>query len=201
MEATMSSDSPHNEMFSVWQSQPIAPPATTPEQIRERMRRLNRKLFWRDFNIYVICAGETAWFAYCIATIHVPVFQAGMALIVAGLAYLAGQLLFSRGMRSGSRASSAWSSAHSVDFYRLELTHQRNFHRGFWFWSRMIALFPGLAVCGFWAVDTYPKLVLGYILCAGTVITFAIAIWVNARMARSYQRKIDALNVYKSPPL
>jgi len=195
----MCSDSAQNELFRLWQNQPPAQLAITPEQIRERMRRLKRKLFWRDVKIGIICAGETAWFAYCIARIHVPVFQVGMGLIIVGMTYVAGQLLMSNRRRNVSRnAGGELGGARSIDFYRGELQHQRDFHRGFWFWSRLIALFPGLTVCGFWGVVTYPKSALGYILVAGTIVTFAAAIWVNARMARGYQRQIDGLDVYQT---
>jgi len=84
----------------------------------------------------------------------------------------------------------------SVHFLRAELERQREFHRGIQFWSRLFALVPGLLTFGIAAMVIYPwpDSLVGYAVTGVTVVVVPLAIWLNGRKAREYQRQIEALD-------
>jgi hypothetical protein len=202
-----------DEVRSLWQSQTVPPFQISPDELRLKMKRLNRKLLFRDSIVYVICAGETVWFTYWILATRIPVtLRVGFILIILAMGFLAGQIWLDQ----HSRKAHIWLDQHSrkahrttaaasgntssVDFFRVELERQRNFHRGIWFWSRLIALFPGLLVCGIWGMAATPKSPFGYGMTAATLILGALAIRLNQKKSVSYQHQINALDALKQVP-
>ncbi len=198
----MANHSPHDQLCSLWQCQTVVPFQMSPEELRQKMKQLNRKLLMRDLIVYVICLGETVWFTYCILTLRAPAtLKIGFFLVILAMGFVAGQIWLDRNNRKESRTTAAaLGKTGSVDFYRVELVRQRNFHRGVWFWSRMIALLPGLLVCGIWGIVRYPTHPIGYVLTAATLIISAWAVWLNWKASLSYQRQIDALDALKQAP-
>ena len=80
-------------------------------------------------------------------------------------------------------------------FYRTELERQRDFHRGTWFWSRLIILVPGyiLFLIGFATAHPELKPELAVIGVCFMALCIA-AIPLNLRLSRKYQRQIDELD-------
>jgi hypothetical protein len=105
-----------------------------------------------------------------------------------------------RDRRKAMEGANALGQANCADFYRAELVRQRDFHRGVWFWSRLIALLPGLLICGGWAAIELHGTKDGYagagILIATPVIS-VLGVWLNYRMSRKHQRLIDAIDAMK----
>jgi hypothetical protein len=198
----MTNDNSPDELRSLWQNQTVAPFQMSPDELRLKVKQLNGKLLIRDRFVYVVFAGETLWFSYWIFAARVPTaLRAGFTLIILGLGFLAAQIWLDRRSRKAHRTLAA-ASGHdsSVDFFRVELERQRNFHRGIWFWSRFIALFPGLLVGGIWGIILIPKSPFGYAMTAAILILAALAIWLNRRESLSYQNQINVLDALKQAP-
>ena len=82
-----------------------------------------------------------------------------------------------------------------MDFYRAELVRQRNFHRGVWFWSRLVALLPGLLLISIWStVKGIRDGGGGLVVLIATPVLTILAIWVNYRVSRKHQRQIDVID-------
>src|SRR5260370_27167279 len=82
-----------------------------------------------------------------------------------------------------------------MSFYRAELERQRDFHRGRWFWSRLLIFLPGPLVFCVGFAQAYPGLALYIWLEFATLLILApIAVLLNLGLARKYQRRIDALD-------
>ena len=80
-------------------------------------------------------------------------------------------------------------------FYRVELQRQRDFHRGKWFWSRLVTFLPGPMIFLLGGAQAQPELAPEiWRTFVAFLIVGAIAIPLNLRLARKYQRRIDALD-------
>lgn len=96
----------------------------------------------------------------------------------------------------GSAASLGKTSA--LDFYRRQLTRQRDFHRGRRFWLRMLLFVPGpvLFLIGFAAA--HPEVARTIRIEA---ISFALlviaAVPLNLRLASRYQLQIDEIDRFE----
>lgn len=85
-----------------------------------------------------------------------------------------------------------------ASFYRAELERQRDFHRGWWFWSRTLIFMPGPVIFFIGLAQTYPKrATFVWLELAAALILAAIAVPLNFRLARKYQRRIDALDAWQ----
>ena len=82
-----------------------------------------------------------------------------------------------------------------IRFYRAELERQRDFHLGKGVFSWLLPLLPGPIV---WAIGfghTHPTIVPFLKLqTVGFLMLALIVVPLNLRMARKYQRRIDALD-------
>jgi hypothetical protein len=117
--------------------------------------------------------------------------RVGSILTVIGALYLVVQLR----MRS-ARAMPDVALSSCLQFYRSELQRQRDFHRGKWFWSRMLIFLPGPIVWFAGFAQARPKLapfIWGELI--AFLILGALAVPLNLRLARAYQRRIDALDL------
>ena len=202
MEEVMANHNPHDQLRSLWQSQTVAPFQMSPDALRQKMMQLNKQLKVRDSIVYVICLGETVVFTYVILAMPAPVtLKIGFFLVILAMGFFVGQIWLDRNNRKESRTTAAaLGKTGSIDFYRVELVRQRNFHRGVWFWSRLMALLPGLLVCTIWAIVRYPTHPIGYAMTAALLILRPLAVWLNRKKSLCYQRQIDALDALKQAP-
>ena len=84
------------------------------------------------------------------------------------------------------------------DLYRKELLRQRDFHRGAWFWWRMVVFLPGPLLFLVGAVLTRPGLVpsIGLFLVIFVILAI-LAVPPNYKVALRYERQADLLNADK----
>lgn len=79
------------------------------------------------------------------------------------------------------------------------LARQRDFHRGVWFWTRLLALYAGLFFTGWEPLHHWhgngnaPRAV--NLLIVSVLAVFAV--WVNYKRSRKIQQRIDALDDLK----
>jgi len=197
---TIGNDS--DRLRELWQRQPDSPFSMNPDEIRKKLHQFQRKLRGRTIVVSIICLAETLCFAYWLIFSTQPVIiRIAFLLIILAMNFVAGQVwLDERDRRKAMEGVDAPVQPNCLDFYRTELVRQRNFHRGVWFWSRMIALLPGLLIIGAWAAIKLPGTRDGYIGDSILVVTFIIslvAVWLNRRMSQKYRRRIEAIDAMK----
>jgi hypothetical protein len=175
----------------------------SPEELRNKRKRLNRALLIRDSTVWAVCLFEIGWFVWIFIVVPQLVARIGSVLIIFGMAFMNFQVwLDQRRRRQSLQRAEASGNINSLDFFRSELVRQREFHRGLWFWSRMAALYPGLLVFGIGAsvVFPWPDDLVGISVTSVAVILFPLATWLNLSRSRNYQRQIEALDALKLPP-
>jgi hypothetical protein len=117
---------------------------------------------------------------------------------VAATLYMAHQL-YER--RDGKLPSETCFSA-CTDFYRAELERQRDFHRGIWLWSRLVIIFPSYMLFSIGFAMAHPELGRGFAtaIAACLFVLGIVAVPLNLRMSRKYQRQIDELDALPKMP-
>ena len=197
MTSNSSTDNPSKELCQLWQTQPQSPFQMSPEELRKRKKRLNRVLLIRDGTVWFVGLFEAAWFTWILFQLHETFIKTGACLIILGMGFMIGQTWIDQRKRRMARdVAEASGNMDSVHFLRAELERQREFHRGIQFWSRLFALVPGLLTFGIAAMVIYPwpDSLVGYAVTGVTVVVVPLAIWLNRRKAREYQRQIEALD-------
>ena len=186
-----------DEAKDLWRNQPLEDMAMSLEQVRARIETLRRKVRRRTLIGGPACLTVLLGFAYYAIIFTNPIQRIGSALTVLGAGYLMYQLILGK---SHIRPETALgNTADGLTFYRSELQRQRDFHRGLWFWSRLVIFVPGPVIFMIGFANAYPSL-KRYIeveLAVLVLLSF-LAIACNLREARKYQRELDALDSYKT---
>ena len=195
----MTTDNVPDALRTLWQEQPDSKFSMKPDDIQRKFSQLQVSLRRRKYFAYVICSGELIWFAWwLIFTTQPIVVRIAFLLIILGMNFLGGQIwLDNRDRQKALENSDAAGQTNCVDFYRAELVRQRNFHRGVWFWSRFVALIPGLLLVGLWSTIKGNGVQDGGSGLVVLIATPIIAIWRNYRLSRKHQQQIDSLDAMK----
>jgi hypothetical protein len=121
---------------------------------------------------------------------HPLMGQLGAYLTIAGAIYMTAQLLLRQG-----RLALVGNAAVTASEYRRELERQRDFHRGLWFWSRLLAMVPGyLLFCAGIPAGNAVRATLKAAIIVAFLTLCVVAVPVNIRLARRYQHSIDELD-------
>jgi hypothetical protein len=179
-----------DELKILWKELSTNPLQLSPDQLRREMEKLQKGLRKR----FVIGVGATlfliAGFALFFFLFPNRLQRIGSVLTVLGTGYMLVQLK----MRP-ARAVPAVGETGCTEFYRAELERQRDFHRGKWFWSRLAIFLPGPLVFCVGFAKAYPEIArFIWLDVAALLILAIIAVPLNLRLARKYQRRIDALD-------
>jgi hypothetical protein len=194
-----------NDVRSIWQNQAVEVTQMTLEDIREGTGKLEAMTHKRNLRGGIACIIVMASFGLAIFALPkmtsghfsftVPnlIQRIGAALTVIGAGYMAYQLLLIRRRPEGATATTE--PAAGLRFYRAELERQRDFHRGLWFWSRVVIFTPGpLVFCVGLAIAHPNDVRPAYIIAAVLVLEVILGIRLNLGLARRYQREIDTLD-------
>ena len=178
-----------DDLKDLWQDLGTNPSPISIDGLRTEMGKLRKGLRRR----FVIGAGAVLIVvsAFAASFFLFPNFlqRIGSVMTIAGTAYLVWQLV------SGRSRMPDQCDAECFRFYRAELERQRDFHRGWWFWSRLVFFLPGPVVFLIGFAQAYPKQAkFIWLECAALGILAIIAVPLNLRLARRYQRRIDSLN-------
>lgn len=187
---------------TLWQKQAETVFSMELAEIQGKFSRLQARLRRRRVVTYAICLGETVWFAYWLVFTTPPiVMRLGCLLIILGMNFLAGQVwLDDRDRQKTLENPGAAGRTNCLDYYRAELVRQREFHRGVWFWSRLLTLLPGPLLIGGWSAIKLHGTGngdAGVIILIATPILAVVAVWLNYRLSRKHQRQIDAIDAMK----
>jgi len=186
----MAGDYLPNDLKMLWKELSVNPLQVSPDQLRKEAEKLRKGLRRRS-----VIGGGAAWIGVVIWTIFFFLFpnrlqRVGSILTVLGSAYLLVQLR----MRP-ARAMPDVGETDCTEFYRAELERQRDFHRGKWFWSRLVVVLPGPVMFCVGFAQSHPEIALFiWLELAVILVLAAIAVPLNLRLARKYQRRIDTLN-------
>ena len=164
---------------------------TNPSDIVSRTQALIKKIRKRTRGGYGACFVLIACFGWFIFILPNPLARIGSGLTVSAMLYLAYQLHARRDQKVPTDIQPSDCTA----FYRAELERQRDFHRGSWFWSRLIIMIPGymLFLVGIAMADPGSVRV---VLAIGAFFlgVCVLAVPLNLRLSRKYQRQIDELD-------
>jgi hypothetical protein len=192
-EATMAGDYLPNDLKVFCQELTTNPVQLTLDDLRKEEGKLRKGIRKRSVmggGVALIAGGFWAVLFFVFPNV---LQRIGSVLTVVG----AGFLLIQLRMRP-ARVMPDMGETESIRFYRAELERQRDFHRGWWLWSRLIILLPGPVVWMVGSVRAWPKATtLTWWTLAAFLILAAIAVPLNLRLARQYQRRIDALDVWQ----
>jgi len=198
----MTTDNSPDVFRALWQRQVNTSFTMEPIEIQKRFSRLRVKLRRRKHCLYFICFGASVFFAWWLIFTTPPIaVRIGFLLIILAMYFVAGQIWLDNRDRAKALENSGITGQTScMDFYRAELVRQRDFHRGIWFWSRLLTLLPGLLLIGGWsAIELHGTKDgdAGVVILIATPILAVVGVWLNYRLSRKHQRQIDAIDAIK----
>jgi hypothetical protein len=179
-----------DDLKSLWQELGTNPVRISLDELQREAGKLKQGLRKRSFiglgaALVVIAAFSVFFFVF-----PNKLQRIGSALTVLGTAYMVVQLR----MRRAEFVPDV-GETECVRFYRAELERQRDFHRGRWFWSRLMIFFPGPLIFLVGFAKAHPELATFiWLELAVFLILAIIAVPLNLRLARKYQHRIDALD-------
>lgn len=194
----MSGDENSEDIRAAWQAETQGMTRISSSDLRARMNRITRKTSRRTVGGLIVCAAALLSLAYVwrVAPWHTGLGRAGIVLVCLGLGTLALQLVThgdaSRDLR---RRMCELGGRSSLEFHRWEVARQRDFHRGWPLYSRLLMLTVGglLFLAGF-ALE-HPEVARTiYLVAAASVLLALAAVPVNRRLARRYQDQLDELD-------
>ena len=191
----MTNESASGDMKHLWQSQPTEPPRIHPEELRKKMNKFERRIFWRNIREYAAGAVVVAIFGYYEWRFHSLLVRLGSGLIIAGTLYVMYQL--------HQRASTRPAPAHlglstCIEFHRKSLERQRDALRTVWSWY-LLPFVPGLAVLVIGSIVNqwvaHRHLVINSFVSPAIMAAFFFVVWkLNRWAAKRLQTQIDELD-------
>jgi hypothetical protein len=197
----MTVDNGSDVIHALWQRQSGSSFSMEPDEIQKRLLHFQGEL--RDMKLigYALFPAMALWFAYWLVFTTQPIItRVGLLLLVLGMSFWVGQIwLYNRDHRKALANSEAAGQSSCLEFYRDVLVRRRNFHRGGWFWSRLLAMYAGLFF-GMWeplhhwhGSGNAPRSVNLLIVTILAIVT----VWANYRELRKLQRRIDDIDAMK----
>jgi hypothetical protein len=179
-----------DDLKLLWKELSANPPQISPDQLRKEAEMLKKGLRRKSVigfgAVFSAIAGFTLFFFLFPNSWQ----RIGSILTVMGAGYSGVQLRMRRARTMPDIGQTA-----CVAFYRAELERRRDFHRGKWFWSRLLIFLPGPLIFCVGFVQAYPEIApFIWLEFATLLILCAIAVPLNLRSARRYQHRIDALD-------
>ena len=192
----MTDDSNLEEARMAWQNQPSTALRIPVQAMRTRVEDVDHLMARATLALLLGGTASVPALAWLLYTFTNPIERIGTVLCVIGVVFLIYQVRSH--IVSSREAADVVDTRPSVDAYRAVLERQREFYRGVWMWSRLIALFPGLLIFMLGALQADPG-DLETIVTIGVIMTLAVGMVVhNLSMARRYQREIDEIRRLQS---
>jgi len=152
------------------------------------MEELARKVRRRTVFGYTLASSVMATFGCLFYLASTSVQRIGCCLGIAAMFYTWGQLFALRVRRHWFKFDGFACAA----FHRTELKRQRDFNRGFWFWSRISLVVSGVTFFCIGGATAHPEALPGYATAATCLIpVLVVAVWLNSRETHKYQAQIE----------
>ena len=194
-----------NDIRSAWQADDNGAVRVSAVDLRSRIDGVSRKASRRTIGGLVVCALVlVSWgYVWWLAPVASGLARGGILIVCVGLAVIAFDLLTHRDVgETAWRAMAQRGDSPSIVFHRWQLERQRDFHRGWRLWNRLLLLTIGGAMFFVGFAGEHPEVARTlHLLLVAHVLLAAAAIPVNARLARQYQAQLDELdNLRKDRP-
>src|SRR5215469_9998105 len=168
-------------------------PISDVAEVPERFERIQNTVRRAHVVGYLACFLVMAGFSHYFVIFPNLGERVGCVLTILGAGLLAVQLYSNHVRRR--RAASHGDCSTAMDRYGVLLEHMRDFHRGTWFWSRMIAILPGPLLFAYAFHRTHPEPLASFLVGFIAFLVFGIlAIPLNLNRSRKFQRELDRLD-------
>ena len=168
--------------------------ALGPQDFRRGIERLHAVVRNRNRAGTVVSLFLMVAFALIFLANKDELARAGAVLVVIGAATI-GVQAWVIAIRTGRLDAKEIEPARYESVYRAALVKQRDYHRGGWFWSRLIIFAPGgLLVCAGMAESLAVTRTIAIEIAMVMVLLTFSAIPLNSKAARQYQREIDRVD-------
>lgn len=169
-------------------------PMSNLSDVFSRTQALMKEIKKRTLVGYAACFLVIVAFGRFIFIFPSPLERVGSGLTVAATFYLVYQLHERRNRKLPFEVQSSACTA----FYRTELERQRDFHRGSWFWSRLVIMIPGYVLFLIGFAMAHPESARSMTIIGACFLALCVvAVPLNLRRSGKYQRQLDELD---SPP-
>ena len=183
-----------NDVIGLWQQQTAEGFRMTPEDIQMKLEKLESSNRTRTRDGYLVCAVLIFAFSTWGVIEHDPLMRIGAVANVIAMVLLALQVTEGRFKKDDAPSA----ALPSVEHLRNELQRQVDFHRGTRVASRLLLLTPAGLFFLFAFARAHPEVIRIIRFEIASFIFFALlAIPLNRRMAKKYQRQIDELDRQK----
>lgn len=185
----MRSDYLPDDLKRLWKELEVRPVDVPPEDLRRESRRLGSGVRFRNGFVLLVCPVIIVVYGMFAMLSKTALERVGCVLSIAGAANVMIQFL-----RRPSRKMPDRGAVESVRFYRAELERHRDFHRGKGVLSWLLPLLPGPILFNTaFALDRPAMAPVVEFQMVAFLLIAALVVVLNLRMARRYQRRIDAL--------
>jgi hypothetical protein len=171
-------------------------PISNASEIPKRLDMLQKKMRRSLAVGYFACLFVGFGFARFLAMSSGSMQRLGCVLTIGGSVFLAFQLWLNHVRRRD--ACSAIGVTPAIDRYESVLRHMRDFHRGIWFWSRMVVFTPGPILFYFGVKIAHPEIHKNFV--SGFIVFVALcflAIPLNLNRSRKFEREIERLDAFR----
>jgi hypothetical protein len=206
----MTNDRISSDFGQLWRSQATESPRISSEDLRRRMRKFERKIFWRNIVEYAAGAVGIATYGYYEWKFPGLLLRIGSALVILGTLYVMYQL---HRRASAEPVLADLGRSTYVEFHQSQLVRQRDALRAIWSWY-LLPFIPGFAVflAGMTRSAMARAQATGHPLSALQVAGFVggatcfltvlfVGIWLfNRWAANKLQAKIDELEALAQEP-
>jgi hypothetical protein len=187
----MPSDYLPDDLKHLWKELASNPVEVSPSQLRREAQGLERGVRLRNSFVTGVCCFIIAAYGFFAFLSKTTLERIGSVLSIAGAANVVVQFL-----KRPTRKLPDSGAIESIRFYRAELERHRDFHRGKGIRSWLLPFLPGPILFNVaFALDRpmfAPIIALQMVV---FLIIAAVIVPLNLRMARRYERRIDALQV------
>jgi Mg2+/citrate symporter len=187
----MANEIPPNDVKTLWQHQQPKEIRMSVDEIRKRAEQYRKRVHRRTLLGSAIAYSLIACFVLALFVLPNVLARTGSCLTIVACAYM----LYQLHRRRGEALSPQSTGVAGIRAYRTELERQRDFHRGRWFWSRLLIFVPSylLFIAGF--AIAHPELakVLAAIAMVAVIVAI-LAVPLQQKESKWYQRRIDELD-------
>jgi hypothetical protein len=186
----MRSDYLPDDLKKIWQELAANPVPVTADELRRESRKLRIGLSVRNWFVVVVCCFIVAAYGLFFFASKTALERIGSVLSIAGAANVIVQFL-----KRSARTMPDCGAIESIRFYRAELERHRDFHCGKGISSWLLPVLPGPILFNVaFALDRPAFAPIVAAQTAAFLMIAAIVVPLNLRMARKYQRRIDAMD-------
>jgi hypothetical protein len=186
----MRSDYLPADLEKLWKELALNPVRVSADDLRRESLQLRTGLGLRNWIVVGVCCIIIAAYILFFFFSKTALERVGSLLSIAGTLNVAVQFL-----KRPARPTPDSKAIESISFYRAELERHRDFHRGKGVRSWLLPFLPGPIIFNVaFALDRPIFAPIVGLQIAAFLMLSAIVVPLNLRLARKYQRRIDALN-------